>query len=220
MRHNSGMVACFHAVMKPSFVWLSVLLLTASPALAATAPPRFSEDAFRLWRNAQPERQTQFTAFQAFLSRNGVANILPAYQLWRTSSSSEKCRTDAFVIPDRAHWPNIITTLRFVRDQVKPAIGPVEAVSGYRDEALNTCSGGAKRSAHRSYYALDLVPLRADLDRQTLIQRMCAVHAASGAKSNIGLGFYTARRFHIDAARFRHWGPDGTTNTSPCRAIK
>jgi hypothetical protein len=201
-----------------SLLFLFGFFLTA-PALAQ-APARFSETAFSSWRDAQPERQHQFSSFQTFLAQNDVADIIPAYQLWRTSSSSAQCRTDAFVIPDRAHWPHIVITLRFVRDQVQPAIGPVEAVSGYRNELLNTCSGGAKRSAHRTYYALDLVPLRPDLHRNMLIQRMCAVHAAKGAQYNIGLGFYSARRFHVDSLRFRRWGPDGTGKTSPCHAVR
>lgn len=195
------------------------LVLCANPAYAqnSTAPARFSEDAFEDWYGADTRRQVQYEAFQVFLKQNGVADVIPAYQLWRTSSSSAQCKTDAFVVPDRAHWPHIVTTLRFIRDQVEPAIGPVEAVSGYRNEALNTCSGGAKGSAHRTYYALDLVPLRSDIDRTTLIKRMCAVHGGNGALYDIGLGFYSARRFHIDSLRFRRWGPDGTAKTSPCR---
>lgn len=200
-----------------SSLFLISLFLTG-PA-QAEAPNRFSEAAFATWRDARPERTTQFAAFQSFLTQNGAADIIPAYQLWRTSSSSALCHTDAFVVPDRAHWPHIVTTLRFVRDQVRPAIGPVEAVSGYRDEALNACSGGARHSAHRTYYALDLVPLTANLDRAMLIDRMCAVHAGKGAQYNIGLGFYSARRFHIDSKSFRRWGADGTGKTSPCKTM-
>ncbi|MBP2161362.1 MULTISPECIES: D-Ala-D-Ala carboxypeptidase family metallohydrolase [Asticcacaulis] len=204
--------------MPPRFAPLLLLWLFLAGPVLAEVPARFSEGAFAAWRDARPDRQTQFTAFQSFLTHNGVADVLPAYQLWRTSSSSEKCQSDAFIIPERADWPHIVTTLRFVRDQVRPAIGPVEAVSGYRDDVLNTCSGGAKRSAHRNYYALDLVPLTAGLDRATLIKRMCAVHAAHGAQYSVGLGFYSARRFHVDSKSFRRWGPDGTGKTSPCNA--
>jgi hypothetical protein len=219
MRHSSGVVVCVHRHMTkrlPSL--LLTLVLSANPVSAqnSTVPARFSKDAFADWYGADAQRQVQYEAFQVFLKQNGVADVIPAYQLWRTSSSSAQCKTDAFVVPDRAHWPHIVTTLRFVRDQVQPAIGSVEAVSGYRNELLNTCSGGAKRSAHRTYYALDIVPLRPDLDRPTLIKRMCAVHARNGAQYTIGLGFYSARRFHVDSLRFRRWGPDGTGKTSPC----
>lgn len=200
---------------------LPFLLLTALAASAEAripTPDRFSESAFATWRDMKTERQTQFAEFQGFLRKHSVADVLPAYQLWRTSSSSAQCQSDAFVVPDRAHWPNIVMTLRFVRDQVQPTIGPVEVASAYRDDALNACSGGAKHSAHRTYYALDLVPLRPDLDRATLIQRMCSVHAAKGVAYKTGLGFYSGRRFHIDSLRFRRWGPDGTGATSPCKS--
>lgn len=197
---------------------LSFLTALAGPALAqeSAAPARFSESAFATWRDANPERKAQFAAFKSFLAETNVDDVVPAYQLWRTSSSSAQCQSDAFVIPDRDTWANLVTTLRFIRDQVKPAIGPVESVSGYRDDALNTCSGGAKRSAHRTYCALDLVPVTPDIDRATLIKRMCVVHATKGQVYNTGLGFYSARRFHVDSKGFRRWGPDGTGKTSPC----
>ena len=37
-------------------------------------------------------------------------------------------------------------TLRYIRDWVKPAVGEVDAVSGYRNPQLNRCARGAERS--------------------------------------------------------------------------
>ncbi len=56
-----------------------------------------------------------------------------------------------------------------------PVVGPVEAVSGFRNEGLNKCSGGAPESAHRHFYALDLVPQRA-IGRAGLIRSLCRIH--------------------------------------------
>jgi uncharacterized protein YcbK (DUF882 family) len=91
----------------------------------------------------------------------------------------------------------------------------VQAVSGYRDDALNKCANGAPQSAHRHFYAVDLVPVRA-IDRSGLIRELCAVHQRRGQAYDTGLGFYSGTRFHIDSKGFRRWGPDGSGATSPC----
>ena len=85
------------------------------------------------------------------------------------------------------------------------AIGPVEAVSVYRNETLNVCAGGAKESAHRWLYALDMVPLR-PTTRPALMRGLCAIHAWQGGGSAVGLGFYKGLRFHIDSKKYRKWG--------------
>jgi uncharacterized protein YcbK (DUF882 family) len=110
-------------------------------------------------------------------------------------------------------------TLRFIRDHVVPAVGPVEAVSGYRNPALNACAHGAPGSAHQGYFALDLVPLRA-LDRHQLFARLCPMHARYGEAARVGLGFYAFTRFHIDTNGFRRWGAAGPAhNESPCALV-
>ncbi|HEY0086139.1 MAG TPA: D-Ala-D-Ala carboxypeptidase family metallohydrolase, partial [Allosphingosinicella sp.] len=106
--------------------------------------------------------------------------------------------------------------LAFVKTYVEPAIGDVEAVSGFRNEELNQCSGGAKASAHRHFYALDLVPVSGDISRSAMIHSICGVHAQRGSDFDIGLGFYTGNRFHVDSKGFRKWGADGKGATSPC----
>ena len=198
--------------MKPILFLLLTLNLSSEP------PGRFSERAFKLWMQTDPARIAEFQAFHDFLLDNQVADVVPYYELWRTSTSSAQCRSDAFDVPDRQYWPHIVGTLRFIRDEVEPVIGQVEAVSGYRNETLNRCSGGASKSAHRTYYALDLVPVDKTVTRETLIRKLCAVHATKGQAYAIGLGFYSATRFHIDSMRYRRWGPDGTGKTSPCNA--
>ena len=57
-----------------------------------------------------------------------------------------------------AEWQHIAGTLSFVKEHVEPVIGDVEAMSGYRNVELNQCSGGARESAHRHFYAIDLTP--------------------------------------------------------------
>ena len=98
-------------------------------------------------------------------------------------------------------------TLRYVNDYVIPAVGPVEPVSGYRNPALNVCSGGAPERAHKYYSAIDMVPLR-QTTREQLMRTLCAVHSARGPDYAVGLGFYAFLRFHVDTTKYRRWNMD------------
>jgi hypothetical protein len=90
---------------------------------------------------------------------------------------------------------------------VIPAVGPVEPVSGYRNPSLNVCAHGAPESAHKTYSAVDLVPLR-PITREQLMKALCVSHSEHGAPYNAGLGFYAYLRFHIDSTKFRRWNMD------------
>jgi hypothetical protein len=69
----------------------------------------------------------------------------------------------------------------------------VQAVSGYRNESLNSCSNGAPASAHRMFFALDLMPVDEDVSRGELVSKVCAAHARDGRAFKTGLGFYNGR---------------------------
>jgi uncharacterized protein YcbK (DUF882 family) len=140
------------------------------------------------------------------------------WELTRTSSSWSECGAEPFEAPPRDKWDHIVTTLKFVRDDVIPAVGPVEVVSGYRNAKLNACSNGAPKSAHREFFALDLTPVNAAVDRSAMIRSVCRAHARDGRAYDAGLGFYTGRRFHVDSQGFRKWGANGKGATSPCVA--
>ena len=101
----------------------------------------------------------------------------------------------------------MVQTLRYVHDYVVPVIGPVEAVSVYRNPTLNQCAGGAVESAHKLDSAIDMVPLR-PIDRISLMRTLCGVHTAHGAAYNAGLGFYAFIRFHVDSTKYRRWNMD------------
>jgi hypothetical protein len=101
----------------------------------------------------------------------------------------------------------MVETLRYVRDYVIPAVGPVEPVSVYRNPVLNVCAGGAPESAHRLDSAIDMVPLK-PTDRVTLMRTLCGIHTEHGAAYNAGLGFYAYLRFHVDSTKFRRWNMD------------
>jgi hypothetical protein len=179
------------------------------------APGQTAAD-FKAWLSRSPANRAGLTAFEDYLAAAGVESVIPLWQLVRTSSSWRDCGAEPFEAPPADKWEHIVTTLKFVRDKVEPAIGEVEALSAYRNEALNACSNGAPQSAHRNFFALDLTPVSKAVARTDMIRSICAAHARDGRAYDAGLGFYTGKRFHVDSSGFRKWGPNGKGATSPC----
>jgi len=189
--------------------------LSAGPANAIVA----EDGSYQRWLSASDTRQTEVRAFEDFLAREGVGGVLPTNQILLNDDLWAECHKDApYTLAQKAYWPHIVSTLRYVRDVVVPGIGPVKVVSGYRDSELNRCAGGASRSAHAGFYALDLVPVQA-VKYATMVQRLCASHAKYGATYHTGLGFYEGQRFHVDSKGFRRWGSNYHAATSPCASV-
>jgi hypothetical protein len=176
------------------------------------------EREFERWRAAETDRALAFERFEAMLAAEGVSGVVPNYQLWLVDRKRPECVSTPFVAPPQEAWASIVPALRFIRDHVKPAIGEVRVVSAFRDEAFNACVRGAPLSAHRSFHALDLMPVDRSVSREDLIAMLCPLHAREGPAHHIGLGIYAARRFHIDARSYRGWGPDFRAATFPCAA--
>jgi hypothetical protein len=198
------------------------LLLSSALLVTAVAPGTAQEQAqgqekadYHAWLAREPAARAQILAFKQFLEMRGVDGVLPTWQLTRTASKWRECNGPRFEVAPFTEWNNIANTLRYIKAHVEPVIGDVEAMSGYRNEELNACSGGARESAHRGFYALDLVPLK-PITRAGMIRSLCAIHVFRGDGYDVGLGFYQGRRFHIDSKGFRKWGPDGKGATSPC----
>jgi len=197
---------------------------TAAPAVAApVAQPQLApgvwnpvaayvtagqdEPGYKSWYLAAPWRAGQVKIFNDYLVANHVGGILPTWTLLRTATSWQECGAQPFEVPPSTECPNMFETLRYVRDFVVPAVGPVEAVSVYRNPQLNKCAGGAPESAHKLDSAIDMVPLR-PIDRITLMRSLCPNHNRNGARYRAGLGFYAFVRFHVDSTKFRRWNMD------------
>ena len=193
----------------------------AQPYLTPTFNPAASyvtagqdEPGYRRWFMAAAAHRAGVTGFNNYLITYNVGGVVPTWQLLRTASSWLRCGAEPFEVPPLAEWPNIVQTLRYINDYVVPAVGPVEAVSAYRNPHLNGCAGGAPESAHKHYSAIDMVPLR-PITRVALIQTLCAVHARRGLPYGVGLGFYAFLRFHVDTTKYRRWGADSGSSTCP-----
>jgi hypothetical protein len=169
--------------------------------------PGQDEPGYRQWIAAAPWRAGQVRLFHDYLTASGVSYVAPTWQLLRTASDWRRCGAEPFEVPAQDEWANIVNTLRYVRDHVVPAVGPVEPVSVFRNEALNRCAGGAPESVHRSMSAIDFVPLQ-PIGREAMMRRLCAEHQRQGPRFNAGLGFYAKMRFHVDSWKYRTWGRD------------
>lgn len=199
--------------------WFRVVLLAVLTAgCVAPRSPVATEAEFRRWSSEAPGRAEAAARFEAMLNAAGVGGVVPVYDLWIADRSKPKCLAEPFIAPPDREWPNIVPVLRFIRDHVEPAIGDVRVVSAYRDPAFNACVGGAPASAHKGFYAIDLLPADRTVTRDRLISTLCAIHQREGARAGIGLGIYGGRRFHIDARSYRGWGPDYRSASFPCRA--
>lgn len=184
--------------------------------VAAYITPGQDEQGYRGWYLSDPARALRVKAFNAYLETYQVAAVVPTWQLLRTATMWKDCGAQPFEVPPTMTWPNIVQTLRYVRDKVVPAVGPVEPVSAYRNPALNQCAGGAPASAHQDFRAVDLVPLR-PIERDVMMETLCAAHLRRGSDYQVGLGFYAFLRFHIDTLRYRKWGFAEAAEASPCR---
>jgi len=142
--------------------------------------------------------------FEQLLYQNRVAGVLPVDQLWLQGTEWQSRQHTAYAIPPRKYWPTMVRTLQFVKYELLPLIGPVEVQSGFRTVAYNLAAGGASRSKHMEFSALDLRPLR-DYPRALLHQRLKNLWAKRGKRWDLGLGLYSGVRFHIDTSGYRSW---------------
>jgi hypothetical protein len=192
--------------------FLVLMLSSCETRVGAVA----TEQEFSRWLAADRGRAERFARFEATLRTADVSDVVPPYDLWMMDRLRQSCTRALFVEPPEESWTNILATLRFIRDQVEPAIGEVRVVSAYRDETFNVCVGGAPASAHRGFYAVDVIPMDRRITRATLIDRLCRIHEREGPSREVGLGIYRARRFHIDTRSYRGWGHDHRGVSFPC----
>jgi hypothetical protein len=213
--------------MRKGLVFLLLLGSWMSLGSAVEAgPDPSSHEAFDVWLRADPARANTFIDLRGFLAKQGVAEVVPVWQLARIDHDyAARCGEAFFALPPREMWPNIVPALRLVRDEVVAVTGRVEVASSWRSPRNNACIGGASRSAHMEFRALDLVAPARTGDRRRLFADLCAMQRRSGRKSRMGLGAYydpaklfanLEGRFHIDAHGYRTWGFDYTGKSNPC----
>lgn len=183
--------------------------------VACSAPPPTQAERYARWiaGGMRPDAD----AYARFLHDHGVGDVVPMAQLLTTARRWKRCAASEFAVPPRRDWPAMAATLRLVRDLRRAGLlADARVASAWRDEALNRCEGGSTRSRHVANNALDF-DLGADAGHAA---RLCAYWRTSGAARRFGLGYYDARRVHVDTSGFRTWGPSYRRGSSPCVAGK
>jgi uncharacterized protein YcbK (DUF882 family) len=187
---------------------IQLLLLSLLAAGCAESPP---PDRYLQW-SATPQA-AGVAQYQQFLDNNGLGEVAPMRSLLRSARPWRECRASEFAVPPRALWPNLLPTLRVLRDlQSAGLVDSSQVASGYRNAALNLCAGGAARSRHMSNNALDFNLPASPAN----VSRLCEYWRSKGPALKLGLGFYTDTKIHLDTSGFRTWGSDHSRRTSLC----
>ena len=152
----------------------------------------------------EDDNRRAYTELAQFLDEAGVADTTAPENLLRQGSDWLDIDEPPFAIPPRDYWNNILPTLKLIRDELVPIIGPVDIVSAFRTERYNRKAGGSGKSKHKTFCGLDLVPV-SNISRPELIEELRNLQARLGPESHMGLGIYSGLRFHIDTCGYRHW---------------
>ncbi len=204
----------------------------AAPAASATADFHLTgaPQSFRDFLAATPDGAARFEALKAFLTAQGVGDVLPAWQLLQVETTAEatRCAIAQFAFPPDAQWPQIVPVLQIVRERIVPAVGPVRILSGFRTPEGNACAQGAEGSAHTRFAALDLQAVN-PVPQAEMFATLCRSWYETPAERGFGLGAYYTRtapdmnaegRFHVDGLGRRTWGHSYEAWTSHCRELR
>ena len=181
------------------------------PAPAPTPPLSDSERGPLLFAEWRSRHAVEVEAFEEFLGRAELAQVVPTYQLLRSASMWKECEADPFEVPPQEEWDTVRDLLLLVRElQRRRVLLAIEVVSAYRNPRLNRCAGGAPRSSHVRF-AIDIAPLP---DEEG--ERLCRFWREEGQAWNMGVSRYPTGRIHIDRTGYRTWGASHKRASSWC----
>jgi len=145
-----------------------------------------------------PRKPAPLQTLQEYLDDYGVEHFKATELLYMRRAKI------AVPTPPRRLWPNIIPTLKLA-DILRAQLGHGLVVgNGYRPEPFNSRVGGAPRSKHVTFRALDLDLPKAHRtrDEQEEFYRLAVeLWLRHGERDKIGLGLYRRRRgtrIHLD----------------------
>jgi hypothetical protein len=191
--------------------WLAGAWLLAAALLPSLAAAQDDERDAALFRAWLPAQRAQVRAFERFLAREHLADVVPTWQLLRSASMWRECEAEPFQLPPPAQWEEAAQVLALLKELRRSGVlGPFVVLAGYRGAELNRCAGGAPRSAHLRF-AVDLVPLSPSDD-----QKLCAFWRVYGRPWDMGLSRYPSGRIHIDRNGWRTWGASHKGASSFC----
>ena len=142
------------------------------------------------------------------MSYGNLQEMLEGYEIKHFDAREIARRT----LPPRALWARIIPTLQVAeRLRAQDEVSYIVVSSGYRDPDHNEQVGGAPRSLHVSFNALDIIPMRSSTER-TPIHTIVKLLEKDPYYPFMGIGVYNSF-VHIDTrglftrgARGSRWG--------------
>ncbi|OMH25525.1 D-Ala-D-Ala carboxypeptidase family metallohydrolase [Motiliproteus sp. MSK22-1] len=162
-----------------------------------------TKEAFRNWMLAKKVTAKVVEIHRYFLA-GSVQGRLPLYLVLLQGTDWQSHQYPLFTLPDRKHWSNMRRTLQLLETEIIPVVGDLIPVSGERSQEYNRLAGGAEKSKHLIFCALDLVP-SSPIEPEHLHQMLLKIYREKGQLYNMGLGLYSGTRFHIDTCGYRHW---------------
>ncbi|WP_444887478.1 hypothetical protein [Microbulbifer sp. JMSA008] len=185
-------------------LWLWLWLKSQEKPYVETRGYRIaSEESFNHFlRNG--ENRTRVQALSDYLESQGVGEVTAVSNLLRQGREWLELEKPPFALPPQAEWANMVSTLKLLRDEIVPLIGPVAVISGFRSDSYNRELEHTDKSRHRAFCALDLIPT-SHISQGELAEELQALHARLGPESNFGLGLGKELLFHIDTCGYRTW---------------
>ena len=145
-----------------------------------------------------------YEEFVSYLKQHKLSDVVPPSHLLRQGTDWKFLNMPSHAIPPKKYWKNILPVLVSLRDEIKPAIKDLEVVSGYRSKEYNQKAGGAGKSRHLFFDAVDVIP-KSSIARDELHAILLSIWNERGLKHKMGLGLYSKKRFHVDTFRYRKW---------------
>ncbi len=177
---------------------------------------------FESWQNKYGNRG-KVNAYRKYLVKHlGAHNVPPMSQLLQTAQSWRKCGGEPYSVPPVFYWHNMVPTLRLFATLKSQGIIPADTkiTSVYRNSRLNRCAGGSGGSKHKINSALDLSSPSMKYSRYKLRRvqdDLCNFWLYQGEYYKFGLGLYSKGSIHIDTSKYRKWGNNYSSRSSPCR---
>ncbi|MDP5209692.1 D-Ala-D-Ala carboxypeptidase family metallohydrolase [Microbulbifer sp. 2205BS26-8] len=165
--------------------------------------PAASERAFTRFLKQDNNRHL-FSRLKVFLQANQVHKVVSPFELLRQGSDWRDLNEPPFAIPPEEYWKTVVDTLKVIRQEIVPRIGPVTVLSGWRTASYNRKAGGSKGSKHLLFCGLDVVPQK-NFSREQLVPVLRDIHRRNGRPWKMGLGIYKSIRFHVDTCGYRRW---------------
>ena len=114
-------------------------------------------------------------------------------------------------LPPPDLWPAMRQSLELIK-RIQDVSGLTwQVASAYRSFRVNAHAGGSKGSQHMKFLGLDLLPQGDKKKNESFLKYF---YLTAGKKENMGFGFYSTSRQHIDGSGHRNWKWGGDSKKS------